>query len=145
MYIFLSSETGDIDIYEHGEICNSIKNALRFVMDGSKQKELTEDDTYGNEINDISIVHMILSPRFDARYERKYIVFKRHEADIRLKIDYETYQKADKTKKRMLIIKNIIDSITVIEKRKRGDFQGEKLIDDILKSLNITKTDLENL
>ena len=145
MYIFLSGEVGDIDFHEWNEILNSIDDKLSFVTDRNREKELIEDDTYGTEINFIGIIQMIVSPRFDSRPERRYIVFKRHEADIRLKIDYEAYQKADKAKKRLLMIKNIVDSIMVIEKRKRGDFQGEKLINDILEALEVTKTDLENL
>ncbi len=145
MYIFLSGEVGGIDSHEWLKILNSIRDKLSFVTDRNREKELIEDDTYGTEINDIGIIQMIASPEFDSRPERRYIVFKRHEADIRLKIDYEAYQKADKAKKRLLMIKNIVDSIMVIEKRKRGDFQGEKLINDILEALEVTKTDLENL
>ena len=33
----------------------------------------------------------------------------------------------------------------VIESRKKGDFQGKKLIEDILNALNVDREDLEKL
>ena len=88
---------------------------------------------------------MILSPRFDVHKERRLIRFKEKNADIRLKIDYQKYQMADHQGKKLLLTKNIVDSIMVIENRKKNDFQGERLIDDILKALNVSREELTEL
>ena len=44
-----------------------------------------------------------------------------------------------------MYIENIIKSIEVLKERSKGDFKGDKLIQDILEALNVTRKDLENL
>ncbi len=145
MFLFLSSETGDIDGEKLSEIQNQISSSLCFITDSKNEQKIKNDKTYGFEFESIGVVSMILSPRFDIYKERTLIRFKEHWADIRLKIDYKKYQESDDKGKRILLIKNIVDSIMIVEKRKKGDFQGLKLIDDILKKLNVTKQELERL
>ena len=145
MYLFISSETGDIDGEEFRVLRNEIDWKLSFLTNRLQQEKLKNDHTYGEEFEEIGIIMMILSPRFDVYKERKLIRFKEKWADIRLKIDYENYRKASKEGKKLLLIKNIVDSIMVVESRKKGDFQGEKLIHDILQALDVRREDLEKL
>ena len=145
MFLFLSSETGDIDGEKLRMICNQIDSDLSFITDRKNENILEKDQKYGTEFESIAIITMILSPRFDIYKERRLIRFKEHWADIRLKINYDHYQKSNDSVKRLLLIKNIVDSIMVVENRKKGDFQGIKLIDDILQALKVKKEDLDNL
>ena len=109
-------------------------------------QRLVENNDYGAEFESIGIIPTIMSDRFlDGWKERRYISFIRKEADIRLFIDYNKYVHADDEGKILLYLKCIVDSIMVIEKRKRSDFQGIKLISDILHALKVKKEDLENL
>ena len=109
---------------------------------------------YGTEINSIAIIPIIMPVNYRKSYpERKVLRRTTKEADIRLYVNYELFiqgrldinEELYKEKRRYLLIKNIIDSIQVIEKRKKGDFQGLKLIDDILKEFNVTKEELGKL
>ena len=85
--------------------------------------------------------------------ERKLISRKKHEADIRLHVDYYKFvqgkldiNRFDYLKqRRLLLTKNIVDSIMVIENRKKDDFQGERLLEDILKALNVSREELNEL
>ena len=85
--------------------------------------------------------------------ERKLISRTKHEADIRLHVDYYKFvqgkldiNRFDYLKqRRLLLTKNIVDSIMVIENRKKEDFQGKRLIDDILNVLKISKDELNVL
>lgn len=142
MFLFLSSETGDIDGEKLSEIQNQISSSLFFITDSTNEQKIKNDKTYGSEFESIGIISMILSPRFDVYKERTLIRFKERWADIRLKIDYKQYQESDDKVKRILLIKNIIDSIRIIENRKKGDFQGLKLINDILNALKVKNAEL---
>ena len=104
------------------------------------------DDTYGTEFQNIGIITTILGEGLEGMWkERKQIWRKKKEADIRLEINYEKFINANEETQILLYIKNIIDSIMVVENRKKRDFQGLKLIDDILKTLEINKEQLQNL
>lgn len=139
MYLFLSSEIGDIDNKEFRHIYNIIKEKLSFITDETKEGILLKDNTYGTEFESIAIIPMIISPRFDFYKERKLIRFKEKWADIRLRINYESYQSSDFEGKFKLVAQIIIESVRVIDARKKKDFQGQKLIDDILQHLTLSR------
>lgn len=145
MYIFISSETGGIDSEKYRLIRNKIDSDILFLTDRNNKEMLLGDNAYGAEFKNIAIIQIILSPDFDICPERKLIKFNKREADIRLKIDYDKYQSADDNGKKLLIVKNLADSIMVIESQKKKDFNGLKLIDDILSALNVTKEELDKL
>jgi len=79
---------------------------------------------------------------------RKYISYKKKFADIRLPIPYDDFMSADYDRKYRMVVKNIIDSIRVIDEKcresKRAEFNGEALIEDFLKKNNISADSLEN-
>lgn len=81
---------------------------------------------------------MILSEDLDHVPERKFISRKNKEVDIRLRINYKKFVESDENQQFILYVKNIIDSIKVVNGRKKGDFNGEKLIDDILSTLGLS-------
>ena len=76
---------------------------------------------------------------------REYISYKNRYADIRLPIDYDQLLKSDRETQYMMVVRNIIDSIEVINKRlskKKMEFDSDKLIRYILDSLGISNDDL---
>lgn len=97
-----------------------------------------DDGKYGYEFRDIGIITMILSEDLDHVLERKFISRKNKEVDIRLRINYKKFVESDENQQFILYVKNIIDSIKVVNGRKKGDFNGEKLIDDILSTLGLS-------
>lgn len=109
---------------------------------------------YGNEFESISIIPIIMPESMHENYkERKLIRGKLFEADVRLYVDYQRFIRGRfdieaepyKQERLLLLLKNIVDSIMVLESWKKGDFQGEKLIEDILKAMNMKREDLEKL
>ena len=105
-----------------------------------------ETKNYGEEFQCIGIIPVIMPEEYHDGYtERRQIWRKKREADIRLYIDYEKYIKGDSKTKLMLWTKCIVDSIEVVESRKKGDFQGEKLIQDFLDLVGVKREDLEKL
>ena len=113
-----------------------------------------QENDYGKEFISILICPIIMPSDMQTDYkERKLISRKKHEADIRLHVDYYKFvqgkldiNRFDYLKqRRLLLTKNIVDSIMVIENRKKEDFQGKRLIDDILNVLKISKDELNVL
>ena len=80
---------------------------------------------------------------------RKYISYKKGSADIRLPIPYVEFQNADNDKKYLMAVKNIVESIEVIEERcsksKRAEFDSQGMINDVLQRLKIEKEDLKDI
>jgi len=144
MRIFLGAEmedrAGDI-LYK---IRKNIEKKLQFVCE--ENGNLEEDDTYGTEFQDVGIITIIIPKEMKEYWkERKYISRKNRSADIRLYIDYERFIKETPKNQRLMYIENIIKSIEVLKERSKGDFKGDKLIQDILDALNVTIEDLESL
>ena len=101
------------------------------------------DETYGTEFVDIGIITTILGEGLkDMWKERRQIWRKSKSADIRLNIDYDRFVNADEQTQILLYVKNIVDSIRVVEERKKGDFKGLKLIEDILATLDLMEEQL---
>ena len=65
--------------------------------------------------------------------EVKKILVKSRIAIISLHIDYEVYYAADTNKKKELILQNIFESLMLVHKKLKEDFNYEKLIADIKK------------
>lgn len=105
-----------------------------------------ETKNYGEEFQCIGIIPVIMPEEYHDGYtERRQIWRKKREADIRLYIDYEKYIKGDSKTKLMLWTKCIVDSIEVVESRKKGDFQGEKLIQDFLDLVGVKREEFDKL
>lgn len=132
------------DATENGlaDILNSVNFQLRFIT--QKDIGLETIDNYGTEFKSIAIIPSCMSDEFwDALgwKERKKIWRKRREADIRLRMDYNRFMKETYENKRLMFIDTIIKSIEIIQERSREDFDGERLIKDILKALAVKTGD----
>ena len=128
------------------EICISYESSVNTINLYKRIKPVIdkiEQNDYGTEFESIGIIPSIISKELmlpDWK-ERKQIWRKKREADIRLIIDYEQFIAADLDTQFLLYVQCVIDSIMVVENRKKGDFQGRKLIADILSELGITQED----
>ena len=80
---------------------------------------------------------------------RKYINYKNKYADIRLPIPYDDFISADYDKQYLMVIDNIIQSLRVVEekckKSKKARFDSAAVIDDLLRRLEISYGDIENI
>ncbi|MBO5561362.1 MAG: hypothetical protein J6A07_06880 [Firmicutes bacterium] len=80
---------------------------------------------------------------------RKYISYKNRSADIRLPIPYDDFIAADSDKKYLMVVKNIVVSLEVIEQRcnksKRAAFDSKGMIKKFLDKLGVTVTELDGI
>ena len=148
MRIFLSEEIDLIGIDKANislNFLNVLEKKLDFIC--NREKDLENIDNYGTEFKLIAIITMIVTQeRIDRGFkERRYISRKNKEADIRLNINRDKFFNSTSEKQRLLYIKNIIESINVVIEKSKGDFRGEDLKRDILKALDVTQEQLDNL
>ncbi len=137
MKFFLTSITSG----EAGEISRVIANDIREAL----IPFLLERD-YGEELIDITVIYMIVSKSLGLNMsERKLFKRKTREADMRLNIDYDIFCEADMQTRRLLIVKNIIESIRILDKRAKKDFNGVQMEKDILEKLDINVEDINSL
>ncbi|EEL18332.1 hypothetical protein bcere0016_10390 [Bacillus cereus 95/8201] len=132
MRFFLSGEL-------EGDIAEEFINIISEI--GSELEGLNSND-YGSEVEEIAIIPIVakITPEYeDAGFfkERKLFKRKSKEADFRLRIDYETFLSADYATRKILIIRNIIQSIRILGEKAKFDFNAIKLEQDILQIFDI--------
>lgn len=129
-----------------GAIFWETKCQLSFITD--KEAGLEEVDNYGTEFRLISVIPTCLDDQFweaSGWKERKQIWRKKREADIRLRMDYDRFVRETPENQRLMFIDIIVKSIQAVQEKSKGDFRGNELIADILKALNITQDQLDQL
>lgn len=146
MELFMTIETkADVDDIL-GAIFWETKCQLAFITD--KEAGLEEVDNYGTEFRLISVIPTCLDDQFweaSGWKERKQIWRKKREADIRLRMDYDRFVRETPENQRLMFIDIIVKSIQAVQEKSKGDFRGNELIADILKALNITQDQLDQL
>lgn len=118
MKLYYSSEySGDIV----GEKIIMILNNILY-----KTAEDFKNEYYGNEILGLTAIPIIVSEEFDSIKERKYISRKDRESDVRLKVNYNLFEKGKFEQCIDLIYNNCYDSFNYVKlksmKQKQGDF-----------------------
>lgn len=144
MDFFMSSESdGRYDNFEESLRITSNEVELQI-------KNFVKDKSYGNEIQDLSIIPIII--KFDENMEKEgwfkeRILFKKakNQGDIRLRVNYDKFVKGDDNTKKLLLIDNVIKSIRELSKKIKSGFNAKQLEYDILKLFNLTIVDLEKL
>ena len=142
MIFFMSSEfDGRFDDFE--EPFRIVQNDIE-----EKIKANLENNDYGKDVEDFGIIPIIMKfgDEMDGEVwykERLLFKKKKKEADIRLRIDYDTFVKGDNQTKKLLLIDNIIKSIEALSKKTK-DFKAEELISDILSLFDLKREDLIN-
>lgn len=145
MELFLTIET-QVGAEYLSDILRDVKEKLIFVTDTNAN--LMDVNNYGTEFGSIAVIPSCVSDDFWEALgwkERKQIWRKKREADIRLRMNYDRFVGETPENQRLLFIQVIVESIRVVISRSKGDFQGEKLISDILRALNVTLQDLDRL
>lgn len=145
MELFITIEAQKATEIGLADILRTVKKQLSFVTD--KELKLTDTNNYGTEFRLISIIPTCVDEKFWnilGWKERTQIWRKKKEADIRLRMDYDRFINETPDNKLLMFIGIIIKSIEVVQSKSLGDFKGQSLIDDILKTFNITAEQLEN-
>ncbi|MBR1529197.1 MAG: hypothetical protein IJ642_07835 [Oscillospiraceae bacterium] len=122
------------------KICNQIQE---------KNFDMTK---YSSQITDVGIIVNCYPDDYllaGFGKPRKYISYQKGSADIRLPVPYIEFRNADEKTRYLMIVKNIVESVKVIQERclksKRAEFDGNLLISDILEKLEIDSSALENI
>ncbi|EPC8420115.1 MULTISPECIES: Imm44 family immunity protein [Bacillus] len=132
MRFFLSGEL-------EGDIAEEFINIISEI--GNELEGLNSND-YGSEVEEIAIIPIVVnitSEYEDAGFHKERKLFKRKskEADFRLRIDHETFLSADYATRKILIIRNVIQSIRILGGKAKSDFNAIKLEQDILEVFDI--------
>jgi len=147
MYLFLSCEAQTPATSAIAKFMKEFNSKLIFVT--NREIDLKKIDNYGTEFDDIGIIVTCISKEWlqnmDNYKERKLILRKAKEADIRLHMNFEQFIKENIENQRLMYLDTIIKSIRVIQERSRGDFRGIELIEDILKALDVDPVKLQEL
>ncbi|MCB2343325.1 Imm44 family immunity protein [Clostridium estertheticum] len=137
-----------MNIYITGELDKqNSKEFLAIRKEIINKIEALKNNYYGIAIEKISIISILanLTPELEQAgffKERKLIKKKQKSADIRLRIDFNKFNNSDSSLKRLLVIKNIIESIRVVGSRVKEEFNAQKLEDDILIALDVKIDDI---
>ena len=108
------------------------------------QKEFTpllqslNEKTYGETLNSIGIISILLRNKYleDGWHkERKYYSKKNKEADIRIKMDYQKFLRANNAEARKMYVDHILESISIAGQKAGNDFNLEQLLLDVQKVL----------
>ena len=109
--------------------------------------EKLNNNYYGSEFDMIGIVPTIMENEFlDENWkERRLVRSKSKDADIRLIMDYNKFVNTNDEGRILLYVKMLVDSIKIIDAKKKGDFNGVKLIEDLLAATNIKWDEIKDL
>jgi len=134
-----------------GETDGQLNDSYRIIRNEIEaQIKTLEGNDYGSEFIGIGIIPIIIDPKrglFEQGFFKERILIKRKskDTDIRLRTDFDNFYTASHDAKRLLLLENIIRSIEAIQKRSKGDFKGEKLINDILQLFDIKQETIDHL
>lgn len=146
MRLFITIEAQNATESGLSTIMWNVTKKLDFVTNPSK--DLENANNYGTEFKELAIIPSCMDDTFwqaTGWKERKQIWRKKGEADIRLRMDYDKFITSTPENKYLMFVDTIIKSIQVVQERSKGDFNGDKLITDILSELDITKEQLNNI
>ena len=142
-HLFISSE-----LHASAGALSDILNEIRSKID----EEHFDVSPYSKELTDIGIIVNCFPDDWLLKgfgKPRKYISYKNGYADIRLPVPYVEMRNADKEKRYLMAVRNIVDSIAVIgekcAKSKRASFDSDGMIKEILNRLGISREELEGV
>lgn len=131
--------SGEVDV-EVADSYRHVRNALE-----NRLNALCAGRDYGNAIQKIAIIPMILGPKFqEGRTERRLWKHKEGIADYRMIIDFETFKHGDDASRERLLLENTIHAIRDLERKVGKRFAGGVLIDSILKEFGLRQEDIES-
>ena len=145
MKLFFTVEAQNCTENGLAKILKETIDALRFL---TLEPSFSDRNKYGTEFQLISIIPSCMDDDFWNAVgwkERKQVLRKKGEADIRLRMDYNRFITETPENKRLMFVDIIIRSIEVVQERSKGDFKGDKLIHDILGAMDISLEQLQAL
>ncbi|MGH0677076.1 Imm44 family immunity protein [Bacillus luti] len=118
---------------------------INIISEISSDLEKLNSNDYGSEVEEIAIIPIVvkITPEYEEAgfyKERKLFKRKSKEADFRLRIDYATFLSADYAARKILIIRNVIQSIRILGGKAKSDFNAIKLEQDILQVFDINES-----
>lgn len=104
------------------------------------QKEFTpllkplKSNNYGDALTNIGIISILLRDQYfegGGYKERRYYSKKNKEADIRIKMDYHKFLRANSEAARKMYIEHILESISIAGKKAGKGFDLDRLLFDV--------------
>lgn len=102
------------------------------------------DNNYGIHLSNIGIISIIMRDEYfeEGGYkERIYYCKKRREADIRLRLNYNKFLKANDLVRKEMYISHILASIQIAGEKAGNDFNLNQLLSDVKKLLEGKQTE----
>lgn len=123
-----------------GELDSEIADAFRPVRQEVEAmlNESLKCETYGESIDSIALVPIVLGERFPGRNERRLIQHKSKTADYRLHIDYQLFRDGSSLERRDLLLRNILAAVSDIERKLGKGFDGSRLSSDVCKIFGVS-------
>lgn len=104
----LDAEVAD----QYRAIRKEVENALNHALG---------DQDYGDVLNEIGIIPIILGPRFsEGRTERRLVKRAEKTADYRLFIDYKDWAAGSQGDRKRLLVKNVLACVKDIDRKLKG-------------------------
>ena len=102
-----------------------------------KLEKFLRDRSYGNEVNELNIIPIIvdLPEEMDEQgwyKERKLFKRATHSSDFRLRINHQDFLNGNDKQRICLLVENIITAIDILSTRAKKDFDHANLKKDIL-------------
>lgn len=132
MNLFISVEGQNCTEIGLDRVLFEIRNKLLFLSAPNSNIE-----RYGHTFESIAIIPTCVSDSVWNALgwkERVLLRYKTREADVRLRINYERFIQSNDFEKREMFVDTIIKSIRMIEEKSKKKFDGDILIDDIIKA-----------
>lgn len=110
-----------------------------------KLEEYLDSRDYGIEVESIAIIPIVADLPVSYEQlckERKLFKRKSKSCDFRLRVDYHSFRDGDASHRERLLVKNVIDSIRILDERAKKDFDGKTLETDILKLFGVKYCDI---
>ena len=131
-----------MNFFISGEVNAAVgKDFMNLVREIDKKLLPLKQKNYGEAVEKIDIIPIVvlITPEYEHFYkERKLFSKKNKDADIRLRIDYEKFLNGDIETRRILILKNIIDSIRIVGMKAKKDFDAITLEKDVLEIFDLS-------
>jgi hypothetical protein len=140
-----------MDIFMSGEVDAKIGDEYRELRKEIEKKlKQLQANSYGEEVGNIAIIPIIVNLKPDLENagffkEKKQFSKKSKEADFRLRINYDKFVNSNLNTKRLLIIKNVIESIRFLGTKAKVDFDANRLEVDILNLFVVEKGLVDSL
>jgi hypothetical protein len=125
--------SGEIDA-EVADEFREVRQAVERALHNALGRE-----SYGNALESIGVIPMILGPRsLDRRKERRLVQRAKKSADYRLIIDYAAWCKGSRDDRVQLLVRNLLEAVDDIDRKLKGALDGKQLRQDILKTFAST-------